>query len=50
MENIDIEGIAYYDGQFKTGILVQKAYSLFPFHHKNQRLLFLSILSTFDLG
>ena len=42
-ENVGIEGIAYYDGQFKAEVPEQKAYSLFPFHYKNnQRSLFLS--------
>ena len=43
MGNVDIEGIAYYDGQFKAGI--PEGLLTFPFypnHKKDQRSLFLS--------
>ena len=52
MENVRIEGIAYYDGQFKTGIpegLMLTHFSLFIIK-KIKDHFFSYILSTFDFG
>ena len=44
MENVGIEGIAYYDGQFKTGI----PEGLLTFHYKKDQIS-LFLLNTFYL-
>ena len=49
MENGGVEGIAYYDGRFKTGIPEE----LLTFHYKKDQIslfLLISLFSTFDLG
>ena len=46
VENVGIEGIAYYDGQFKTGI--PEGLLTFPFHYKKDQIS-LFLLNTFYL-